>query len=177
MRRLRTLREAEVKAKLRKMLEDLNNRGVRVCYQRWSMNVAVHEPLEPLEVVMTLALATLSSGVATLDSPFMAFRSQVPPDAPSSEPGAGGAGGASPLTNEAQALRSVVQALARSLDWRVVKTRQEVSTAESAADGDASSAAAGMTEEELAERMAEAREVFDKFDADGSGSGSGSSSS
>ena len=170
LRRLRTLREAEVKAKLRKMLADLNNRGARVCYQRWAMNVAVHEPLEPYEVVLTLALATLSSGVASLDSPFTAFRSQVPPDAPSSEPGAGGADGASPLTNEAQALRSVVQALARSLEWRVVKTRQEVSTAESAADGDAPSAAAGMTEEELAERMAEAREVFDKFDADGSGS-------
>ena len=34
LRRVRKLREAEVKAKLRKMLQDINNRGVRVCFQR-----------------------------------------------------------------------------------------------------------------------------------------------
>lgn len=171
LRRLRTLREAEVKAKLRKMLQDLNNRGIRVCFQRWSTNVAAQEPLEPLQVVMTIALGTLSSGVAAQDSPFTAFRSIVAPSEPRPDvPGSDGVGVASSLTNEAKGLRSLVQTLARSLNWRIVKTRQEVSDAASVVEGDEPNAAAGMMEEEVADRVAEAREVFDRFDADGSGS-------
>jgi DNA-binding beta-propeller fold protein YncE len=82
VRRVRKLREAEVKAKLRKMLQDMNNRGIRVCFQRWCSNVGTHEPLEPLEVVTLLALGTLSSGVASQDSPLVAFHSPaLPPSA------------------------------------------------------------------------------------------------
>lgn len=132
LRRLRTLREAEVKAKLRKMLEDMNNRGIRMCYQLWAMNVTVHEPLEPLEVVMLLTLGTLSSEVSTQDStsrqdsPLVAFHPSAPPaptDAPQHDEGHGGVRG---HTNESQALRVIVEALASCLEWRVVKTRQEV---------------------------------------------------
>jgi len=113
LRRVRTLREAEVKAKLRKMLQDLNNRGIRVCFQRWSINVGSHEPLEPLEVVMMLALGTLSSGVAAQASSLAAFHASLPQDELAQDASVVGPAATAPLANESKSLRCVVQAIAR----------------------------------------------------------------
>jgi len=126
LRRVRTLRDAEVKAKLRKMLDDMNNRGVRVCYQLWSMNVGTHEPLEPLEVVTLLALGTLPSPVASQHSPLAAFFSRPPPPFTSPRTGLFGGSVVGSMTNESKSLHYVVKTLATILGWRVVKSRQEV---------------------------------------------------
>ena len=68
--------------------------------------------------------------------------------------------------NCSQALRAVVETIAGSLGWRVVKTRREVG-------GDGAEGGGGgeeMSVEEIAARITAARAVFDEFDADGSGS-------
>ena len=75
LRRLRPLRAAQVKAKLRKMLEDMKKRGMRQCFSRWVSNLTVYEAMEPLEVVLLLALATLNIARSLQQSPLVAFNS------------------------------------------------------------------------------------------------------
>jgi hypothetical protein len=64
----RLMRADEVRAKLRKMMQDINNRGARMCFQRWhsaaeeaaAMRESQNRPMEPIDIVLALAMGTIS---------------------------------------------------------------------------------------------------------------------
>jgi hypothetical protein len=188
LRRLRPLRAAQVKAKLRKMLEDMKKRGMRQCFSRWVSNLTVYEAIEPLEVVLLLALATLNIARSPQQSPLVAFNSGsagVTGDVMSSNGGVTSVTAAEgskeehdehslprqQVSNASRALRAVVEAVAKVLGWRVVKTRQTCrEEAREPADGAPDGGRGGGGGAELAERIEEARRVFLEYDTDGGGS-------
>jgi hypothetical protein len=187
LRRLRPLRAAQVKAKLRKMLEDMKKRGMRQCFLRWVSNLTVYEAMEPLEVVLLLALATLNMARSRQQSPLVAFNSGsagVTADVMSSDGAVTSVGTEGSkveheehwlprqqVSNASRGLRAVVEAVAKVLGWRVVKTRQTCrEEAREPADGAPEGGCGGGGGAELAERIEEARRVFLEYDTDGGGS-------
>jgi len=187
LRRLRPLRAAQVKAKLRKMLEDMKKRGMRQCFSRWVSNLTVYEAMEPLEVVLLLALATLNIARSPQQSPLLAFNSGsagVTADVMSSDGAVTSVGTEGSkveheehslprqqVSNASRGLRAVVEAVAKVLGWRVVKTRQTCrEEAREPADGAPEGDRGGGGRAELAERIEEARRVFLEYDTDGGGS-------
>jgi sugar lactone lactonase YvrE len=98
VRKCREMRAEEVKQQLAKFVLAMRLRSVRAMMYTWRDLVFNREPLEPLDVVLALAMGTNAR---------LGLKSQL-------------------RTFSPDALRSVVAQVARVLGWRVVRTRKEV---------------------------------------------------
>lgn len=109
------------------------------CFIKWSNSVQVRETIEPLDAVMALAMGThYRVGDESV------LQSLCTSDECS------------------QILRHIIQATAKSLGWRVVRTRDGVTVSGDVEAGDDPSGA--NLEAEMAERLAEAKSAFLLYD-------------